>query len=138
MSNHPTTIAAAVQLLSSGDVDGYISTSTRPRPSSTASPRTSPRTGRASPSSSTPCAPEFPTRPSPPPTCSPTETGWRCGLSRTHTGELFGVPPAGARINAEGITIIQFAGDRVVERWNRLDDIAFLTQIGAMPAAAAS
>jgi hypothetical protein len=38
-------------------------------------------------------------------------------------------------VAVEGITILRFRDDRVVERWNRLDDIAFLSQIGAMPAA---
>lgn len=60
----------------------------------------------------------------------------RFTLTGTHTGELFGAPATDARIDAEGITIVRFSGDRVVERWNRLDDIAFLTQIGAMPATA--
>ncbi len=59
----------------------------------------------------------------------------RFTLTGTHTGELFGVPASGEHIEAEGITIAHFSGDRVVERWNRLDDVTFLTQIGAMPTA---
>jgi predicted ester cyclase len=62
----------------------------------------------------------------------------RFTLTGTHTGELLGVPASGEHIDAEGITILHFSGDRVVERWNRLDDVAFLTQIGAMPAATAA
>jgi predicted ester cyclase len=59
----------------------------------------------------------------------------RFTLTGTHSGELFGVPAGGSRVAVEGITILRFRDDRVVERWNRLDDIAFLSQIGAMPAA---
>ncbi|MDT7649272.1 MAG: hypothetical protein QOI36_678, partial [Pseudonocardiales bacterium] len=62
----------------------------------------------------------------------------RFTLTGTHTGELFGAPATGERIDAEGITIVRFSGTRVVERWNRLDDVAFLTQIGAMPAGTAA
>jgi predicted ester cyclase len=59
----------------------------------------------------------------------------RFTLTGTHTSELFGVPAGGTRVEVEGITILRFRDDRVVERWNRLDDIAFLSQIGAMAAA---
>ncbi|MDT7609596.1 MAG: hypothetical protein QOG96_4099 [Pseudonocardiales bacterium] len=62
----------------------------------------------------------------------------RFTLTGTHTEELFGAPATGAPIEAEGITIVRFSGDRVVERWNRLDDVAFLTQIGLMPVATAA
>lgn len=60
----------------------------------------------------------------------------RFTLTGTHTGELFGAPAAGAHAEAEGITILRFSGDRVAERWDHLDDITFLAQIGAMAAAA--
>ena len=59
----------------------------------------------------------------------------RFTLTGTHSGELFGVPASGARVGVDGITILRFRDDRCAERWNRLDDIAFLSQIGAMPAA---
>jgi SnoaL-like polyketide cyclase len=60
----------------------------------------------------------------------------RFTLTGTHAGDLFGVPATGGHIEVEGITVVRFSGDRVVERWNRLDDVTFLTQIGAMPVAA--
>jgi len=140
MSNHATTIATAVQLLNNGDVDGYINTLYAPEavfhgfPPDFAADRDGIaeffRALRAGVPDATISAADLLT--------DGDRVAVRFVLTGTHIGELFGVPPAGARINAEGITILRFAGDRVVERWNRLDDIAFLSQIGAMPAPAAS
>ena len=138
MSDHATTIATAVQLLNSGDVDGYVTTLYAPDavfhgfPAAFAPDRDGIagffRALRAGvPDANIAAADLFTDR---------DRVAVRFTLTGTHTGELFGVPAAGAHIEAEGITILRFSGDRVVERWNRLDDIAFLTQIGAMPAAA--
>ena len=55
----------------------------------------------------------------------------RCHCTGTHSGVLFGVPAGGNRIEADGTTVLRFRGDRVVERRNRLDDIAFRSRIGA-------
>lgn len=60
----------------------------------------------------------------------------RFTLTGTHTGELFGASGAGTAIDVEGITIVEFRDGQVVERWNRLDDVALLAQIGATPAPA--
>jgi hypothetical protein len=38
----------------------------------------------------------------------------------------------------EGITILRFDGDLVVERWNRLDDVTLLQQLGVLEAPAAA
>ncbi|HEV7826487.1 MAG TPA: ester cyclase [Mycobacteriales bacterium] len=139
MSDHATTITTAVQLLNSGDVDGYITTLYAPEavfhgfPPAFAPDREGIagffRALRAGVPDATIAAEDLFTD-------DRNRAAVRFTLSGTHTGELFGVPAAGAHIEAEGITILRFSGDRVVERWNRLDDIAFLTQIGAMPAAA--
>ncbi len=61
----------------------------------------------------------------------------RYTLTGTHTGELFGAPATGGHVEAEGITIVRFAGEQVAERWNRLDDMTFLTQTGLLPVPAA-
>ncbi|MFD2093201.1 ester cyclase [Blastococcus deserti] len=60
----------------------------------------------------------------------------RFTLTGTHTGELLGASRTGRRIAVEGITILRFRGERVAERWNRLDDVALLTQVGLLPAPA--
>jgi predicted ester cyclase len=57
-------------------------------------------------------------------------------LTGTHRGELFGVAGTGRALRVEGITVLRFVDGLVVERWNRLDDVALLTQLGVLPAAA--
>ena len=54
-------------------------------------------------------------------------------LTGTHRGELFGAVGTGHALEAEGITIVHFVDGHVVERWNRLDDMGLLTQLGALP-----
>ncbi|MFC7661350.1 ester cyclase [Pseudonocardia benzenivorans] len=49
---------------------------------------------------------------------------------------MLGVAGSGAAIDVEGLTVLRFVGDRCVERWNRLDDLTLLSQIGALPAPA--
>ena len=58
----------------------------------------------------------------------------RLAISGTHTGEGFGVPPTGRRVQITGMAIIRFAGGKIVEAWNNLDYLKLLTQIGAIPA----
>jgi hypothetical protein len=137
LSEHATTIATAVGRLNAGDVDGYITTLYAPEAVFHGFPPAfSPdrdgiaeffRALRAGMPDATIAAEDLLT--------DGDRVAVRFTLTGTHTGELFGAPATGRRIDAEGITIAHFSGDRVVERWNRLDDIAFLTQIGAMPAA---
>ena len=137
MSEHATTIATAVGRLNAGDVDGYITTLYAPEAVFHGFPPAfSPdrdgiaeffRALRAGVPDTNIAAEDLLT--------DGDRVAVRFTLTGTHTGELFGAPATGAHIDAEGITIARFSGDRVVERWNRLDDIAFLTQIGAMPAA---
>ncbi len=51
-----------------------------------------------------------------------------------HTGELLGAPPTAHQLAVEGLTILYFNEDgKVVHRVNRLDDVAFLNQIGIIP-----
>ena len=47
------------------------------------------------------------------------------------TAAYCSAPAGGNRIEADGTTVLRFRGDRVVERRNRLDDIAFRSRIGA-------
>ncbi|MFB7722538.1 ester cyclase [Nocardia sp. NPDC056100] len=51
----------------------------------------------------------------------------------THQGELMGVAPTGNTLVLTGIQIFRVAGDRIAERWGRLDDIALLRQLGLIP-----
>jgi predicted ester cyclase len=57
----------------------------------------------------------------------------RFTASGTHTGApLLGVPPTGRPIALAGINIWRLAGDRIVERWGRLDEAGLLRQLGLL------
>jgi predicted ester cyclase len=60
----------------------------------------------------------------------------RFTMSGRHTGEFLGVPATGADVAIDGITILHFSGERVVERWSQADMLGFLVQVGAVPAPA--
>jgi predicted ester cyclase len=52
----------------------------------------------------------------------------------THRGELMGVAPTGRTITLAGINIFRIEGERIVERWGRLDELGLLRQLGLVPA----
>jgi len=55
----------------------------------------------------------------------------RFTASGTHTGgPLMGVPATGKSITVAGINIFRVNGDRIVERWGRLDEVGLLRQLG--------
>jgi predicted ester cyclase len=58
----------------------------------------------------------------------------RFTMTGTHRDEFMGVPATGAEITLPGITILRFAGDRVIERWSQADMLGLLVQLGAVPA----
>ena len=51
----------------------------------------------------------------------------------THRGELMGVAPTGRAIVLAGINVFRIDGDRIVERWGRLDELGLLRQLGLAP-----
>jgi predicted ester cyclase len=57
----------------------------------------------------------------------------RFTMTGVQSGEFMGVPPSGRSFALEGITIMRFDGDRVVERWSTADFLGMLMQIGAVP-----
>jgi steroid delta-isomerase-like uncharacterized protein len=55
----------------------------------------------------------------------------RFTASGTHTAApLMGVPATGKIITLAGINIFRVDGDRIVERWGRLDEAGLLRQLG--------
>ena len=58
----------------------------------------------------------------------------RYRIRGTHSGELMGVPGSGNKVDVEGQSFFRFRDGQVVERWQQLDAVTLLTQIGAMPA----
>lgn len=57
----------------------------------------------------------------------------RFTASGTHTGELMGAQPTGKTITLAGIQIFRLQGDKIVERWGRLDEVGLLRQLGLIP-----
>ena len=57
----------------------------------------------------------------------------RFTMSGVHRGEFMGIPATGRPYRLEGITMMRFAGDQVVERWSTSDFLGLLVQIGAFP-----
>ncbi|MRH87491.1 ester cyclase [Nocardia sp. SYP-A9097] len=51
----------------------------------------------------------------------------------TQRGELMGVPATGKTLVLTGIQIFRIDGDRIVERWGRLDEVSLLHQLGLIP-----
>lgn len=57
----------------------------------------------------------------------------RFTMSGNHGGAFMGIPATGRPYRLEGITIMRFAGEQVVERWSSADFLGLLTQLGAFP-----
>jgi steroid delta-isomerase-like uncharacterized protein len=60
----------------------------------------------------------------------------RYTIRGTHSGELMGVPGSGNQVEVAGQSFFRFENGRVAERWQSLDAVGLLTQIGALPAPA--
>ncbi len=58
----------------------------------------------------------------------------RWTLRGTHQGEVeeFG-PPTGKQIALEGITIHRIEGGKIVEEWERYDNLSVMQQLGLVP-----
>ena len=136
MTDHTATIAAAVGRLNEGDVDGYITALYHPqcRFHGFPAPFGEHRDGISA---------FFRTLVGAVPDARITpndllvdgdRVAVRYTLTGTHEGELLGAPGTGRPLEVEGMTVLHFEGDRVAERWNRLDDLSLLTQLGALPA----
>ena len=57
-------------------------------------------------------------------------------ITGTHTGEFQGIPATGRSMQVQGMTILQFRDGKVTERWNQLDQMSLLQQLGVIPAPA--
>ncbi len=57
----------------------------------------------------------------------------RFTMTGTHVGAFMGVPSTGRKIALQGITVLRFGGDTVIERWSCVDMLALLVQLGAVP-----
>ena len=57
----------------------------------------------------------------------------RANLQGTHSGSFMNVPATGKKIKVSVIDILRFEGDKAVEHWGITDNMALMSQIGAIP-----
>ncbi|MCC9075549.1 ester cyclase [Litorilinea aerophila] len=57
----------------------------------------------------------------------------RYRVTGTHAGEFQGIPATGRAIDVQGITILHFRNGKVAERWQQLDLMSLLQQLGVVP-----
>jgi steroid delta-isomerase-like uncharacterized protein len=51
----------------------------------------------------------------------------------THQGEAFGIPATGRPVVVTGIDIFRVSGGKLAERWNEVDMLGSMQQIGVVP-----
>lgn len=57
----------------------------------------------------------------------------RFTLKGTHQGDFMGVPATGKPVVITGQSFFQFKGPKIVERWQLVDLLGVMVQIGAVP-----
>jgi predicted ester cyclase len=54
----------------------------------------------------------------------------RVRMTGTHTGDFWGVPPTGRRVNLTAIYIVRIAGEKIVDHWGEEDGMKVFRQLG--------
>lgn len=57
----------------------------------------------------------------------------RFRLTGTHQGELMGIPASNKSIDVTAMMILRIEDGKVIERWEELDTMRLMQQIGAIP-----
>ena len=57
----------------------------------------------------------------------------RVTMTGTHTGDFYGIPATGKRVEFSGIYIVRIENGKIVEHWGEEDSLSLLTQLGVMP-----
>ena len=57
----------------------------------------------------------------------------RIVVQGTHLNTFQGIPATGKKINVSAITTLHFRDGRVYERWNQLDQMSMMQQLGVIP-----
>jgi steroid delta-isomerase-like uncharacterized protein len=48
----------------------------------------------------------------------------------THRGAFLGIAPTGRKVSVRGMDFYRFAGGRIVEHWDNVDEFGMLSQLG--------
>jgi predicted ester cyclase len=51
-------------------------------------------------------------------------------MTGTHTGDFWGVPPTGSRVNLTAMYIVRIEGGKIVEHWGEEDGMKVFRQLG--------
>ena len=57
----------------------------------------------------------------------------RIEVAATHLGEWQGIPATGKRFTTSGMVMRRIANGKIVERWDNIDFLSVMQQIGVMP-----
>ena len=57
----------------------------------------------------------------------------RVRLGGTHQAELMGIAPTQRQIEVKGVTIHRIEGGKIVEEWERYDNLSVMQQLGLVP-----
>jgi steroid delta-isomerase-like uncharacterized protein len=57
----------------------------------------------------------------------------RITMTGTHTGDFFGIPATGKRVEFTGMYMVRIAGGQIVEHWGEEDGVSLLQQLGVIP-----
>ena len=51
----------------------------------------------------------------------------------THTGEFFGIPASGKKVNIDGVTLVKMKDGKIAQEQDFLDNLSFYQQLGLIP-----
>ncbi|HEY6767653.1 MAG TPA: ester cyclase [Candidatus Sulfotelmatobacter sp.] len=57
----------------------------------------------------------------------------RWTMSMTHSGTFLGIPQTNRQVSVDGISIQRFADGKIIEAWDKWDQLSLLVQLGAVP-----
>jgi predicted ester cyclase len=57
----------------------------------------------------------------------------RVTMTGTHTGDFWGMPATGRRVEFTGMYMVRIEGGKIVEHWGEEDGVGLLQQLGFMP-----
>lgn len=57
----------------------------------------------------------------------------RWTMAMVHSGPFLGIAPTSKRVSVDGISIQRFAEGKIVEAWDKWDQLSLLVQLGAVP-----
>lgn len=58
----------------------------------------------------------------------------RITMSGTHTGDFWGIPATGKKVEFTGIYIVRIENGKIIEHWGEEDGVSLMQQLGVMPA----